>query len=158
MSISFSQIAAASSLAPLRHPHVAEVQVGRDGAGVEIDGAPVAALGLGEVLPPHRLEADLVLEEREDRLVLRALVDVGELREAAARVVGLGPLVLLLVQLLQVHQRVLVLRIEPQHLVEGLERAVHEAAALVVETEAEEDVRVLELAQPRALQQRSDAR
>ena len=83
---------------------------------------------------------------------------VGQLRQALPRVVRLGPLVLLLVQLLQVDQRVLVLRIEPQHFVERLERAIDEAAALVVEAEAEQHVGVLELAQLRPLQQRSGAR
>ena len=53
--------------------------------------------------------------------------------ELLPRRVGLGPLVLLFVQLLEVDQRVLVLGIEPQHLVERLERAIDEAAALVVE-------------------------
>ena len=51
---------------------------------------------------------------------------------------------LFLVQLLQVEQRVFVLRIEPQHFVERLERAIDEPAALVVEAEAEQDVGVLE--------------
>ena len=95
--------------------------------------APEAPGRLGVVLAAHRLEADLVLEERENRLALRPRVDVGELRQPLPRVVGLGPLMLFLVQLLQVEQRVLVLRIEPQHLVERLERAIDEAAALVVE-------------------------
>ena len=96
------------------------------------------------VLAAHRLEADLVLEERENRLALRLRVDRGELGQALARVVGLGPLVLFFVQLLQVDERVLVLRIEPQHFVERLERAIDEAAALVVEAEAEQHVGVLE--------------
>ena len=49
---------------------------------------------------------------------------------------------LLLVQLLQVHQRIFVFRIQAQHLVERLERTIDEAAALVVESEAEEHVGV----------------
>ena len=65
---------------------------------------------------------------------------------------------LLFVELLQVEQRVLVLRIEPQHLVERLERAVDEAAALVVEPEAEQHVRVLEPAEARAAAAGSGAR
>ena len=51
---------------------------------------------------------------------------------------------LLFVQLLEVDERVLVLRIEPQHLVERFERAIDEPAALVVEAEAEQHVGVLE--------------
>jgi hypothetical protein len=57
------------------------------------------------------------------------------------------------VQFLQVEQGVLVLGVEPQHLVERLERAIHEAAALVVEAEAQQHVSVFELAQGRPLQQ-----
>ena len=60
---------------------------------------------------------------------------------------------LLLVQLLEVHEGVLVLRIEAEHLVERLERAIDESAALVIEAQAEQHVRVLEPREPRALQQ-----
>src|SRR2546430_9569159 len=42
------------------------------------------------------------------------------------RVVGLGPLMLLFMQLLKVDERVLVFRIEAKHLVEGFERAIDE--------------------------------
>ena len=61
---------------------------------------------------------------------------------------------LFFVQLLEVRERVLVLGIEPQDFGERLERAVDEAAALVVEPEAEQHVRVFQLAEIRALQQR----
>ena len=64
------------------------------------------------------------------------------------------PLVLLLVQLLQVEQRVLVRRIHADHFVERFERAIDEAAALEVEAEAQQDVGVLDLGELRALQQR----
>ena len=60
---------------------------------------------------------------------------------------------LLLVQLLEVCNRVLVLRIEPQHLREGLDRPIHEAAAAIVETEAEKHVGVFELSKVGALQE-----
>ncbi len=50
-------------------------------------------------------------------------------------------------------QRVLVARIQPQHFGERLERAVDEAAPLVVESQAQQDVRVLHARQPRTLQQ-----
>ena len=75
-------------------------------------------------------------------------------REPLADLVRLGPLVLFLVELLEIDERVLVLGIEPQHLVEGLERAIDEPAALVVEAEAQQRVGVLELGQLRPLQQR----
>ena len=60
---------------------------------------------------------------------------------------------LILVEPFEVEQRVLVLGIEPQHFGERLDRAIDEAAAPVVEAEAEQDVGVLERAQARALQQ-----
>ena len=75
-------------------------------------------------------------------------------RQLLAHRVGFGPLVLFFVQLLEVRQRVPVLRIEPQHFRERLERAIDEAAAPVVEAEAEQHVRVLQLAQVGTLQQR----
>ena len=70
-------------------------------------------------------------------------------RQLLAGRVGLGPLVLLFVQLLEVGERVLVLGIEPQHFGERLERPIDEAAALVVEAEAQQHVGVFELAQVR---------
>ena len=74
--------------------------------------------------------------------------------ELLPNLVGLVPLMLLFVQLLQVEQRVLILRIEPQHLVERFERAIDEAAALEVEAEAQQHVGVLDARQLGPLQQR----
>ena len=100
------------------------------------------------------LVAQLVLQKRQDRVVARAQwsgsVDLGQL---LPDVVGLGPLVLLLVQLLELHQRVPVLGIEPQHFLERLVRAVDETAAAKVQAEAQQDVGVLERLEVLALQQ-----
>ena len=102
----------------------------------------------------ERRLAELVLEERQDPL-WRGESDVGRRgRELLPHRVGLVPLVLVLVQLLEVRQRVAVPRIEPQHFGERLDRAIDEAAAAVVEPQAEQHVGVLQLAQVRALQQR----
>ena len=60
---------------------------------------------------------------------------------------------LLFVQLLQVDQGVRVLRLEPQHLAERLERPIDEPAALVVEAQAQQDVGVLQARELRALEQ-----
>src|SRR6185295_3398280 len=76
-----------------------------------------------------------------------------ELGQPLPGVVGLAPLVLFLVELLQVEQGVLVLRIEAQHLVEGFERPIDEAAALVIEPQTEQHVRVYQRVQLRPLQQ-----
>ena len=63
--------------------------------------------------------------------------------ELFANPIGIVPLMLLLVELLQVEQRVLIARIEPQHFVERFECAIDEAAALEIEPEAQKDVGVL---------------
>ncbi len=63
---------------------------------------------------------------------------------------------LILVQLLDVEQGVLVFRIELDDLVERLERTIDEAAALEVETEAQQYVGLLEASQPRAAAAGSD--
>ena len=76
-----------------------------------------------------------------------------DLREPLADRRRLVPLMLILVEPLELQQRVLVLRIEPQHFGERLDGAIDEAAAPVVEAEAEQHVGVLEAAEPRALQQ-----
>ena len=60
---------------------------------------------------------------------------------------------LVFVQLFDVQQRVLVVRIQPDHLVERFERAIDKPAALEVEAEAQEDVRLFEPGQPRTLEQ-----
>ena len=73
--------------------------------------------------------------------------------ERPAHVVRFLPLMLIFVKLLDVQQRVLVVRIEPDDLVERFEGAIDEPAALEVETEAEQHVRLLEARQPRPLQQ-----
>ena len=59
---------------------------------------------------------------------------------------------LFFVELLQMEQGVAVARVERAHLRQGFDGAVDEARVAVVETEAEQDVRVLNLGQPRTLQ------
>ena len=51
---------------------------------------------------------------------------------------------LLFVQLLELHQRVPIPGVEAKHFLERLVRAIDEAAAPVIEPEAEQDVRVLQ--------------
>ena len=106
----------------------------------------------GVVTAGHGLQSELVLEEREDRLAA-AVLGAALLAERAPHIVGLLPLMLVFVQLLDVEQRVLVVRIELDDLVERFERAIDESAALEVEPEAEQDVRLLEPRQARPLQQ-----
>jgi hypothetical protein len=57
------------------------------------------------------------------------------------------------VQFLEVEQGVLVVRIEPEHFGERVERAVHETAAAVVEAQAQQHVGVLEAPELWALEQ-----
>ena len=99
------------------------------------------------------LQADLVLEEGADRAMARLPAGRDGLGQALADPRRLDPVVLILVELLELRQRVLVGRIEPQHLLERLDGAIDEAAAPVVEAEAEQHVGVLEAAEARPLQQ-----
>ncbi len=121
---------------------------------IQIDRRLEAPGRLVEAAFLERLQAQLVLEERQDRLRLRLVGRAGDLREALPRDVGLLPLVLVFLQLLQVDERGLVVRIELQDVRERRDGAVDESAAAVVEAEAEQHVRVLEPVQPRPLQQR----
>ena len=102
----------------------------------------------------HRLDAALVLEKRENRLIPRLRVRTAQVDQLLPDAVRVVPLMLLFVQLLQVEQGVLVLRIEPQHFVERFERAIDEPAALEVEAQAQQDVGVLDARELRPLQQR----
>ena len=81
-----------------------------------------------------------------------ALLGLVLARQFATHAVRLGPLVLVLVQLLQLQQRVLVARVQPQHFAERFVRAVDEAAAREVQAQAEQGIGVFELADARPLQ------
>jgi hypothetical protein len=70
-----------------------------------------------------------------------------QLRDVAAHAQRVGPLILLFVQLLQIHHRVAILRVEPHDFLERLERAVDEPSVAEVEREAELDVRLFQLGQ-----------
>ncbi len=153
-SIDRSQIATALARSPCRRLHVAQMEVGRNHAAVEVDRGLEPARGLVEPSVLERLQPKLVLEEREDRLRLRLVGRSGNLRQALARDVGLLPLVLVFLELLEVDERRFVFGIELEDVGERRDRAVDEPAAPVVEAEAEQDVRVLDLVQPRPLQQR----
>ena len=83
-------------------------------------------------------------------LFLLAVVDRGDLLAHGRRV---RPLLLIFVELLQVHERVAILRIQPHDFLKGLERPVDEAAMLVVETQAEQDVGVFDRPEVGPLQQ-----
>ena len=119
---------------------------------IEIDCRLESRDGAGVVAAGDRLQSQLVLEKGENRLAA-AVLGAALAAERPPDVVRLLPLVLIFVELLDVQQRVLVVRIDPDDLVERFERAIDEPAALEVEAEAEQDVRLLEARQARALQQ-----
>ena len=96
---------------------------------------------------------DLIPQEREDLLILLLPAAVG-LDDLLTDAGGVGPLLLLLVQLLQVDQRVAIPRIEPDDFLKGFEGAIDESAVTEIEAEAEQHVRVLERCQIRSLEQR----
>ena len=60
---------------------------------------------------------------------------------------------LIFVELLQVDERVPVLRIEPDDLLKRLERPVDEAAVLVVQAQAQQDMGMFDRSEVRTLQQ-----
>src|SRR4051794_27293733 len=70
------------------------------------------------------------------------------------RRIRIRPLMLFLEQLLEVRECVLIAGIQAEHFAERLEGAIDEAAALVIEPEAEENVGVLERPEIGAAQQR----
>ena len=98
------------------------------------------------------MKPELVFQKRQDSLTAEIVV-AALIAERSANLVGLLPLMLIFVELLDVQQRVLVVRIEAEHLVERFEGAIDKTAALEVETEAQKDVRLFEPRQPRPLQQ-----
>ena len=94
--------------------YIAEVQIRRHVARVERDRGLEPAQCLRHLSAPERLETNLVLEKRENLVVTlrRALsLKAGKLLPCRVRV---APLVLFLVQLLQIRERVLVVGVEPQ--------------------------------------------
>src|SRR6185436_18518915 len=132
---------------------VPQIEVCRRCALVAIDRLLESLRGPPRVALAQRLFAELVFEEGEDGLIARGgrlAVHVGEL---PADLVGFGPLVLFFVQLLQLYQRMPVLRVESQYFLERFVGPVDEAAASEVEAQAEQDVGVLQRLEPRTLQQ-----
>ena len=63
---------------------------------------------------------------------------------------------LVFVKLLDIEQRVLIVGIDPDDLVERFERAIDESATLEIEPETEQDVRLFEARQARAAAADSD--
>ena len=140
--------------APFLVAHVSEAQVGRQRARIHLDRGFEPLRRLLAVAPREGFTSELVLDEGERRLTARLVLGRGRFAQPLADGVSLLPLFLLGVQLLEVEERVLVLRIEPQDFGERLDRAVDEAAAAVVEAEAEQHVCVLQLPQVGPLQER----
>ena len=152
--MSRSHVARCAGRVSLEKPHVAEVQIGGRVSRIELDRRLEASHRLGVVRPLDGLKPELVFEEREDLVMARFAGRPVPSRELEPRGVRLRPLVLFLVQLLEIRQRVLVVGIEAEDLAERFERAVDEPAALVVEPQAEQNVGMLELAEVRPLKQR----
>ena len=131
---------------------VAEIQVRGHHAGVEIDGRLESRDRAGVVAAGDGLQPELVFEEGEYGLAA-AILGASLAAQGAADIVGLLPLMLIFVKLLDIEQRVLVVGIDPDDLVERFERAIDESATLEIEPETEQDVRLFEARQARPLQQ-----
>ena len=94
----------------LDEAHVAEIQVGRRRVGILFDRRLEMPRRVAAIADAQRLGAELVLEERQDRLVARLRVGAAQRDQLLANAMRVRPLVLLLVELLQVEQRVLIRR------------------------------------------------
>ena len=68
------------TIVSLQNAHITEIQVGGYGPAVQVDGAIEATDRLRIILPSYRLEANLVLEKRQNRLVPWFGLDVRQLR------------------------------------------------------------------------------
>src|SRR5687768_1807528 len=133
--------------------HVAQVEIGRGRLRIDIDRLAKHGRGGFRVAPPDGLGAELVAEKTEDLLILgpAMTVDPGNL---GAHALGVRPLLLILVQLLQVDERVAVFGIELHDFLKRFERAIDESAMPEIQAEAEQHVGVLETREVGALQQR----
>ena len=133
--------------------NVAEVQVRGGCTRIDVDGLGKRAPGGSRVAGATLRRADFVGQKRENLLVFGAASAVKS-RDFAAHPQRLGPLILLFVELLQVDQRVAILRIEPYHFLKGFQRTIDEPAMPEIERQAELYIRLFELGQVGPLEQR----
>ena len=116
---------------------VAEIEIGRHRALVEVDRRFEVLGRCAEFATPHRLETQFVLQEGQNRLVPVAAGVGGHFRHPLTEDLRFTPLVLLLVELLQVEQGILIARVELDNLREGLEGPVYKSTPPEVQPEAE---------------------
>jgi hypothetical protein len=85
--------------------NISEVEIGRHGTRIDVDGVGKRARRGGRVTFARLRRTDLVTQEPENLYVVRpaSRVDLGDLLADLQR---LGPLMLILVQLLEVDQRI----------------------------------------------------
>ena len=133
---------------------VAEMQVRRDYSRVEVNGGFEPAKRVVDAALLQGLQSQLVFEKGQNKLRLGLIRRASDSSQAPARDVRFLPLVLIFLQLLQVDQRGLVVRIELQHLREHRHGPVHETAPPIVEPETEQHVRVLDSVEARPLEER----
>jgi hypothetical protein len=127
--------------------------MGRHDRRIEVDDVLIRLCRANDVTGVGLNSPDLVSEEAENLVILgpSVRVDAGDLFPDAG---GLGPLVLVFVQLLQVDERVPVQLIEPNHFLKRLESTIDEPAVTEVQSETEQHIRVLERPEVGALQER----
>ena len=99
-------MAIAWAASPCAEPQVAEIQICRHRVRVELDGGLEAAGGVAEVAGLERIDADGVLEERQDAVDARRISLGLERRQLLLQLVRLLPLMLIFVELLEIEQRV----------------------------------------------------
>ena len=118
---------------------VTEIQMGRRDCRVEIDDVLVRLCRASEVAGGG-LDRPHLVSQKAENLVVLLVPAVIDFRNLLANARGLGPLLLIFVQLLQVDERVPVQPVETNHLLKRLEGAIDEAAVTEVQAEAEQHV------------------
>src|SRR5262245_48672438 len=117
---------------PLLQARVAEMEVRRYRPRIDVDRLLIRARRHRHVAAPRLRAADLVAQEPEDLQMLVAVLRI-DLRDLLADARRFAPLLLILVELLQVDEGVEILRVEPQDLLKRLVRAIDEAGMPEIE-------------------------
>ena len=124
--------------------NIAQIEVRGSRVRIDIDRLGKRATGCSRIAVAALRRADLVGQERENLLIF-GMASAVHARDFAADPQRVGPLLLLFVQLLQVHQRVSIFRIESHYFLEGFERAVDKPSVAEIQRQARLHVGLFEL-------------
>ena len=152
-SIRCSQTSTAAGEAPFLLAGVSQIQVRGCRARVGVDRFGKRACRRRLIAGSFLRAPDLVAQEAENLLVVGAATRV-DVRDSLADLQRVDPLVLILVELLQVDEGIAVQWIELQYSLERLECPVHESSVPKIKAQAEQHVRVLQFGEVGSLQER----